>query len=76
MVLAFYTSATKELKLPVRKFLVLIPLFVVFTGANMVRSLFDPFLPFPPILNTIKLKTLIDQDRKIIIIFLLSISLL
>ena len=40
MVLKFYTSVTKGLKLNVRKFLGLIPMFVEATGEKLVGSVF------------------------------------
>ena len=50
MVLEFYASVAKGLKLKVRKFLGLIPTFVEVTREKLVGG---PFLP-PPILNRVK----------------------
>ena len=38
----FYTSVAKGLKLKVRKFLGLIPMFVEVTGEKLVEDLFAP----------------------------------
>ena len=45
MVLKFYTSVAKRLKLKVRKFLELFPTFVEVTGEKLVRGAFLPPLP-------------------------------
>ena len=48
--LKFYTNVAKELKLKVRKFCGLIPMFVEVTGEKLVGGSFSP----PPILDRVK----------------------
>ena len=54
MVLKFYSSVAKGLKLKVIKLWGLVPTFREITGKNLVGEAFLP--PFPPILNRVKEK--------------------
>ena len=53
LVLKFYTSVAKVLKIKVRKFCGLIPTFVEVTGKKLVRDTF--LLPPSPILHKVNL---------------------
>ena len=64
MVLKFYTSVAKRLKLKVRKFWWLIPAFVEIKGEKLVGGHFNPYPPFLNGINWIKQHPLRERKCK------------